>query len=239
MPIKRITALILSFLFITSCSKPLDKLQQQKINAKQDQKLSVNNPKTPRKNTVVSLPKGDFILGDKDAPLDVVAFVDYSCASCARIDRVVRRLLADPELKKIIHLSYRQYPLRTSSVKPAKVALAAALQGNEKFWLMSQKLFSADGDLKDENYLLWAREVGLDVNKFARDLVEKEPSFAKTIARDTAMTVQIKRAGSPIGIFVGGFLFRASVTFENLKAFIGAVKAHREKSQTKTQVAAQ
>ncbi len=232
-----VTRIISLFFCLTmiSCSKSLIP-EQQKINAQQsEQKVSPDKPQEQKRNKVFNLPKGSFVLGDKEAPISIVSFVDYTCASCARVDRVMKRLLADPDLKKTINISYRQYPLRGTSVKPAKVALAAGLQGNEKFWRMSQKLFAADGELADKNYLIWAKEIGLDTDKFARDLVEKEDTLNKIIAGDRGMTVQIKKAQSPVGIFVGGYLFRGSVTFENLKGFIGAVIAHREKQYTNPQ----
>lgn len=181
------------------------------------------------KNRRVILPPSKIVLGDKNAPISLVVFVNYFCANCARADRLIKELFNDPELKSQINLSYRQLPTTFASFKAAKVVLAASLQGDDKFWSMSQKLFSVDGKIDEKNYLTWAREINLDEKRFARDMLEQETKISEMIKFDRNIVAFIKRHGAQSGIFVDGFLFREDLNLPNLKKFIKTVIAAKKR----------
>lgn len=237
---KKILLVIFGIVLLSSCHQSLpivEKVEEPK-HAKSEQIARSTTAPNAKNNVKKPIPvfvfaKSPYLLGSASAPLNILSFVDYNCANCARLHRLLPRLLKDAEFKDLVSISYRQYPLRNYSIKPAKVALAAGLYGNEKFWAMSDKLFAADGELHDKNYLGWAKEIGIEPNKFARDLVEKEAELIKAINQDIAMVAKIKKLGAPVGLFVDGHLFRGQITFENLKTFIRAVKTNKEKAADK------
>lgn len=231
---KKLLLVLLGCGLLFACQKPLPSSERidEAATVKSTQ-ASRSNPQAAGQRKQVPLfifAKSPYVLGDASAPLTILSFVDYTCANCARLHRLLKRLLEDAEFKKLVSVSYRQYPLRNFAVKPAKIALAAGLYGNDKFWAMSEKLFAADGELQDSNYLIAAKEIGLNADKFARDLVEKDSELSKALQQDIAMAAKVKKLGSPVGVFVDGHLYRGQITLENLKNFIRAVKAYKEKA---------
>jgi protein-disulfide isomerase len=82
-----------------------------------------------------------------------------------------------------MRLVFRNFPL--SSLHPhaedaAEAAEAAGAQG--KFWEMHDYLYEHQSDLDDAALLRYAAEIGLDVERFTRDL--KEHRFAARVKED-------------------------------------------------------
>ena len=105
-------------------------------------------------------------LGPADAKVTVVEFYDYECPYCREVqgalEQVVRRfpqaaLVAEP-LPIEAHAGARP---------AAKAALAAHGQG--KFWEMHAALFRRSASLDEAALLASAKEVGLDLARFAAD----------------------------------------------------------------------
>ena len=85
--------------------------------------------------------------------------------------------------------------------KAAVAALAAAKQG--KFREMHSKLFASQRELSDVKVEEIARGLGLDMEKFNRDL--KDPAIAALIDRDLESGMQAHVQGTPT-IFINGKL---------------------------------
>ncbi len=79
---------------------------------------------------------------------------------------------------------------------------AAHLQG--KFWEMHDKIFSDTSKLSTEQYLKYAQELGLDVEKFEKDL--KSPAVKKRIDDDIAQATKLGVTGTPASFVNGRFL---------------------------------
>ena len=78
---------------------------------------------------------------------------------------------------------FRHFPtVRTHphSLRAAEAAEAAGAQG--KFWQMHDELFSHQQALEDRDFSRYARRIGLDVDRFARDMAEN--TFLKQIEAD-------------------------------------------------------
>ncbi len=211
-----------------SCEKSIDGnsvvRKDEKINNQVAASSGNFKENAPRKNLMFSIDKTEYFLGSEGALVPIHVFVDYGCATCARIDRVLRRLMADKEYQTLVNVSYHHYPRVALSVKPAKIALAAGLQGRDKFWLMSEKLFAADGELANPAYVQWAQEIGLNVPQFTRDLLEKDQSFSSHMENERKIAARIKNAGSAVGIFIGGYRYRGPMVLEDVKNFIMRAK---------------
>lgn len=225
--------MILQLLTVISCERKIDSSNAIKKSDKVDSKVgNVSNKKNvnaPKKNLIFNINKDEYLLGNEGALIPIHVFVDYGCATCARIDRVLRRLMTDKEFQKIVNVNYHHYPRTALSVKPAKIALAAGQQGKDKFWLMSEKLFAADGELANPDYLQWAQEIGLNVTQFTRDLLENDQKFTERMEQTRKIAVNIKNAGSALGVFIGGYLYRGPMVLENIKSFIMRAKNYNER----------
>lgn len=113
------------------------------------------------------------VLGNPNGSKVLVEFSDYNCGYCKRALADVTRLVSeDPELKVII----REWPIFQGSDAPARMALAAAMQG--KYRAFHEAMFETGGSSVEEVEAA-ARKAGLDLEKARQD------------ARSQAVTVEL------------------------------------------------
>jgi Na+/H+ antiporter NhaA len=113
-------------------------------------------------------PGRDHIRGPQAAPVTVVEYGDFECPYCGRAEPAVRELLADFGDVRYV---WRHLPL--TDVHPhaqlaAEAAEAAAAQ--DAFWEMHDALFAHQDDLRPAALIRYAEQIGLDRERFARDL---------------------------------------------------------------------
>lgn len=102
---------------------------------------------------------------------------------------------------KDVKLVFKNFPLpmHPFARKAAAAALAADKQG--KFWELSGKLFENFSSLNDEKIQDLAKQVGLDMEKFNRDM--NDASVQALINRDVNDAEKVPVQGTPT-IFVNG-----------------------------------
>lgn len=114
----------------------------------------------------------DHIYGNIHAPLELVEYGDYECPFCGRAYPIVKNIQEKlgPDMKFV----FRNFPLRKihPHAYPAAVATeAAALQG--KFWEMHNIIFENQKTLEPENILVFANTLGLDIERFQKDILDE------------------------------------------------------------------
>jgi protein-disulfide isomerase len=118
-----------------------------------------------------------------------------------------------PELEKYIEsgtlrLEWKDFPYQgQESVNAALAARAAQDQG--KFWEYHDLLYqnqssSNSGGYSDENLISLAREAGLDVDKFEKDL--KSGKYEDVVAADFEEGQQLGISGTPTFVINGEIL---------------------------------
>jgi protein-disulfide isomerase len=110
-------------------------------------------------------------------------------------------------------------PLDIHKDAPAahRASAAAAKQG--KFWEFHDKLFADQKNLKPEAFTKYAQELGLDMDRFARDSID--PAVQKLIDADIAEAKSLGITGTP-GFFVNGRYLRGAKPFEDFARIINA-----------------
>ena len=111
----------------------------------------------------------DHTIGPPDALVTVVNYGDYECPDCHRRHRAVEKMF--DELVASVRFVYRHFPLinvHPRALPAAEAAEAAAAQG--KFWEMHRRLYSHSGKLEDRHLRHYAKETGLDVDRFDREM---------------------------------------------------------------------
>jgi peroxiredoxin len=111
----------------------------------------------------------DWQLGPPDAPVTVIEYADYQCGPCREAYRLLKEII--PGYGDKILWVHRHLPLRHShplAQQAAEAAEAAGAQG--MFWEMHDRLFEADGALERDHLITYAREFGLDIERFITDL---------------------------------------------------------------------
>jgi protein-disulfide isomerase len=130
-------------------------------------------------------------------------FGDYQCPPCGGLHPVLKSIKSDYGNR--VKLVFYQYPLTAihkHALEAAYAAAAASLQG--KFWEMHDKLYenqSIWSEIGDFHPLLldFARQVGLDVPRFTRDMdglkvmsiVSSDSQRANALGVDSTPTVFI------------------------------------------------
>jgi Na+/H+ antiporter NhaA len=141
----------------------------------------------------------DHVRGPDDAAVTLVEYGDFECPYCGQAESVVRELLADfGDLRYV----WRHLPL--TDVHPraqlaAEAAEAAAAQG--AFWEMHALLFRHQDALEPKDLVRYARELGLDADRFVDDL--RSHTMADRVAADVDSADQSGVAGTPT-FFVNG-----------------------------------
>jgi protein-disulfide isomerase len=154
---------------------------------------------------------GDKTLGNKDSKVQLVEYGDFQCPACAATEPVVKQLLV--EHGQEFWFAFRHLPLKEIHKNAAisgYAAEAASLQG--KFWEMKEKLYTRQSEwsaLPDPSpkFQAYAQELGLDPDKFVRDMasdevvskVESENATARSHGFNSTPTFVLngKKIGTP------------------------------------------
>jgi len=121
---------------------------------------------------------------------------------------------------KQVKLVFKQYPLSFhQNAHPASLAtLAAHRQG--KFWPMHDKIFQNQATLRDAQgnlrFTEFAKELGLNVEKFEKDM--KDPELEKVVTKDLKDGADAQVTGTP-SLYINGKRVMDR-SFEGLKKMI-------------------
>jgi protein-disulfide isomerase len=155
-----------------------------------------------------NIPVGDSaVMGAKDAKVNVVIFTDYECPFCSRVDPMLHDIVKDAELKSKVNVVFKHFPLsfHKNAMPASKAAMAAKEQGDENFWKMSEKLYANQRALTAENFSVWAKEIGLDVARFEKDLKANDSKYEAAINEDIKLGQNTAKVRGILSIFVGGW----------------------------------
>jgi protein-disulfide isomerase len=137
--------------------------------------------------------------GNPNAQVVIVEFSDLQCPSCRRGNEMVEQLLLRYEGK--IRLLYRHYPLdiHERAMLYAQAAEAAHRQG--KFWEMQDLIFN-EQEANEKRIEEFARSLGLDMERFRRDMKSRE--VMQAVAEDLSTGKRLGVNSTPTYfLFVG------------------------------------
>jgi CRP-like cAMP-binding protein len=145
-------------------------------------------------------PAVDHIRGPVDAPLTLVEYGDMECPFCGRATGVVSELRGrfGDELRYV----FRHLPLlevHPRAQLAAEAVEAAGAQG--AFWAMHDRLFAHQDELDAPGLLEHAATLGLDLERFAREL--GDGTYGQRIRDDVAGAEASGVEGTPT-FFVNG-----------------------------------
>lgn len=157
-------------------------------------------------NLVKPVSESDHSIGPANALVTVVNYGDYECPDCHRRHREVQRLVDD--LSGRVRFVYRHFPLvkvHPHALRAAEAAEAAAAQG--KFWEIHRQLYSRPDKLEERHLHRYAREVGLDLERFDREM--RDGLYRDRILKDYYESMINGVTGAPT-TFINGELFAMS-----------------------------
>jgi protein-disulfide isomerase len=158
----------------------------------------------------------DHLRGDPAAPVVLLEYGEFECPDCGRTYHVAKRLLEDmPGQVAIAFRHFARDDVHPFSERSALAAEAAGAQG--RFWEMHDFLFEHQHELEIVDLVRHAAELGLDVDAFQRDLLDRV--HLEKVAADL-------RAGQEAGvtqtptIFINGVEHTGSYDYETLRRAI-------------------
>ena len=163
----------------------------------------------------VPLRAGDPIRGNERAPVTVVAFSDFQCPFCARGEETLSQVLKAYGDKVRIVWKHQPLSMHANALPAAMASEAARVQG--KFWEMHDKMFAQQAALSRESYERWAGELGMDLDRFRRALLDD--ALAQRIAEDQALAARVGAQGTPT-FFINGERVVGAVSFEQMKTVV-------------------
>jgi protein-disulfide isomerase len=113
----------------------------------------------------------DHIQGPAEAAVTLVEYGDYECPYCGAAYPIVKEIQS--RLGERLRFVFRNFPITTShphAEQAAETAEAAAAQG--RFWQMHDVLYENQKRLRDPDLRGYAESLGLDVERFDKDLAE-------------------------------------------------------------------
>jgi len=171
---------------------PSEALAEPNCKARQE------SPKA--EETVVDIDVGAApIRGLTGAPVTVVVYSDFQCPYCKRGAERLTELAAKYPDRVRVAFKHNPLPFHANAPRAAAAAIAAGQQG--KFWEMHDLLFSQPGALDDQSFVAHAKTLGLDVDRFTRDM--DDPSAKERIAADMADAARVGAKGTPT-FFING-----------------------------------
>ena len=179
---------------------------------------------TQRTHLVVPVSERDHSQGSATAAVTLVQYGDYECPytrQSTTIVRAIQQLLGDQ-----LRFVFRNFPLteiHPHALHAAEAAEAAATQG--KFWEMHDYIFHHQHTLADSDLEQFAGAVGLDMQRFARDMAEHP--YIGRIEEDLQSGIRSGVRGTPT-FFINSILYSGSWEQEALMA---ALEEARSSSQ--------
>lgn len=142
----------------------------------------------------------DHVLGPEDARVTLVEYGDFECPHCGRAYPIIKAI--KQRLGKELRFVFRHFPITQShphALHAAESAEASAQQ--EEFWAMHDKLFENQAALADEDLVGYAREIGIDSDRVAREL--EEGTYEDDVRADFSTGVRSGVNGTPT-FFING-----------------------------------
>jgi protein-disulfide isomerase len=117
-----------------------------------------------------SVTNRDHTWGIDSAAVTLVEYGDYACPQCNEVRFIIKQLRL--ALGDRLRYVFRNFPTLTSSASAHRAAEAAEASGvQNKFWEMHDFLFDHQLALSDKHLKVYATQVGLDMERFNRDMM--------------------------------------------------------------------
>ena len=166
------------------------------------------------------------VRGPQEAPITVVEFSDFQCPFCARVSPTIHQLVKQypGQVKWIFkHFLLGFHP---DALLAHQAALAAGEQG--KFWAMHDLLFAHQRALKREDLIQYAKQLGLDRDRFLDAL--DSGKYRTIVEQDKAEGARLGVRGTPT-FFING---RRLVGAQPFSAFASLIEKELRRLKVQT-----
>jgi protein-disulfide isomerase len=153
--------------------------------------------------------------GPEDAKVTVVEFSDFQCPFCSRVTPTLAQV--EKEYGDQVRIVFKHLPLRMHSKAAAAHAASEAAHRQGKFWEMHDAIFANQREMSPEKYVEYAGAMGLDVERFNRDVAAAE--VKQKVDADAKEAAALGVTGTP-GFFINGRYLKGARPFSSFKEMI-------------------
>jgi protein-disulfide isomerase len=158
----------------------------------------------------------DPSIGSDAAPVTLVAFSDFQCPFCARVEPTLKRIR--DAYSGRVRLVWKDFPLTTIHPDAFKAAEASHCAGEQdKYWPYHDRLFANQRALAPHELIRHAREVGLDVSSFSACL--ESSKYQRLIQANLEAGAHLGVESTPT-IFINGRLVSGAQPYETFAALV-------------------
>ena len=172
----------------------------------------------PEKKVAPPVPPGDAYKGGKDAKVVIQQWSDFQCPFCSRVEPTINEIEKTYGDKVKIVWRDKPLPMHPNAPGAAEAAREALRQkGPDGFWKMHKKMFENQQKLAREDLDGYAKEIGLDMDKF-KAAMDNHVHKAAVDLDDKAGT-EIGISGTP-AFLVNGYYVSGAQPFPKFKKLI-------------------
>lgn len=177
-----------------------------------------SRPNRPDADREYDVEVGDApIKGSDDAIVTIVEWSDFQCPFCNRVTPTLEQI--EKEYGDKVRIAFKHMPLSIHPQAMQAHAAAEAAHRQGKFWEMHDRIFANQRDLSEATLERHAREIGLDMERFARDL--DDARLKQRIESDLQQASKLGVTGTP-SFFINGKYLSGAQPFPNFKRMIDA-----------------
>jgi protein-disulfide isomerase len=153
--------------------------------------------------------------GNAGARLAIIEFSDFQCPFCQRVGPTLEQI--EKEYGDQVRIVFKHLPLEMHPKAPAAHAAAEAAHQQGKFWQMHDLIFANQAAMSPERYVEYAKQLGLDVDRFQKDVASAQ--VKSRIDADSQEAARLGVSGTP-AFFVNGRFLSGAQPFPAFKALI-------------------
>lgn len=153
----------------------------------------------------------DPSLGSEEAPVVMVEFSDFACPYCGRYHETTFPSIKEQYIDQgKVKYVFRDYPLPMHE-NAAGLAVAANCAGKQdKYWEMSNYIFTNQSSVTEEVLDSYAGELGLDLELFEK--CKKDEQLLKEVEKDLTDGESYGVSGTP-SFFINGVMISGAYDF--------------------------
>jgi len=153
--------------------------------------------------------------GPETAPVTIAEFSEFQCPFCLKADPTLKRITE--VYKDHVRVVWKHYPLSIHENAMDAALAAEAARNQNRFWEYHDKLFANQERLEVAQLQQYAKDIGLDMDRFERDRLS--PDTKKRVEADVAEADALRVSGTP-SFFINGRFVRGAQPFEVLAKII-------------------
>jgi protein-disulfide isomerase len=198
----------------------INQRELKRLHARVTQLENVANAPSPQGAALTKIYDVDVATGPAKGPADAVVtvagFSEFQCPFCQSVIPTMKRL--EDTYKDRVRFVWKHLPLVSIHGNAMGAAIAAEAARNQgRFWEYHDKLFANQERLEPADLTRYARELGLDMTRFDKDL--SDPALKTKVQADMAEATALGVKSTPT-FFINGRIVRGAMPFETFATII-------------------